>query len=330
MRWLKKNLDVILVTFFMFSLGFGAPLFVWAVTQFGTSQIKNSAITNAKVAPGISAEKIGADTSVSDTEYGYLNGVTGPIQNQINNIPEGAKGDTGPQGPTGLDGAKGDTGPAGADGATGDTGPAGADGAKGDTGPQGPAGGGGGGIGNSGSTPGYLVEWTGSDTVGNATNTDSEVADAVAKAHAGSHAGTAGKIPMFTGTNTLGDSGQTDTQARTKHIRFAILDASTLVDTTICLIPKLASSITVTNLEVVCGTDPDTEIAGDILFADTSFIVKGSPTVINDFDTTAGIRSDSTITSAAVASGKCVYIKFDTTPIVAVKMISFDITYLIN
>lgn len=57
--------------------------------------------------------------------------------------PQGAKGETGPQGPAGTPGEKGDTGPqgpAGAPGAKGEPGPAGATGAKGDTGPQGPAG----------------------------------------------------------------------------------------------------------------------------------------------------------------------------------------------
>ena len=33
----------------------------------------------------ISATKIGANSNVSDTEFGYLDGVTSPIQTQINN-----------------------------------------------------------------------------------------------------------------------------------------------------------------------------------------------------------------------------------------------------
>jgi len=141
--------------------------------------------------------------------------------------------------------------------------------------------------------------------------------------------GTAGKIPMFSGTSTIGDSGQTDTQARTRHLRFIILDASTAVDTTLCLIPKLASAITVTNIEVTCNVDSDTEIAGDLVYVD-SFIGQANPAVINDFDTAAGVRSDNTITNAAVAAGKCVELKFDATPIAAIKEIAFDITYTIN
>lgn len=52
-------------------------------------------------------------------------------------IPQGAKGDTGPQGETGATGATGPQGPQGETGATGATGP---QGPKGETGPQGPQG----------------------------------------------------------------------------------------------------------------------------------------------------------------------------------------------
>ena len=55
-------------------------------------------------------------------------------------IPQGAKGDTGPQGPQGETGATGATGPQGPKGDTGDTGPQGQKGDTGDTGPQGPQG----------------------------------------------------------------------------------------------------------------------------------------------------------------------------------------------
>jgi hypothetical protein len=44
--------------------------------------ISNSAVTNAKVASGIDAVKIGSG-SVDNTEFGYLNGVTSSIQTQI-------------------------------------------------------------------------------------------------------------------------------------------------------------------------------------------------------------------------------------------------------
>jgi hypothetical protein len=47
-----------------------------------TWTIDNSAVTNAKVASGIDAVKIGAG-AVDNTEFGYLNGVTSAIQTQL-------------------------------------------------------------------------------------------------------------------------------------------------------------------------------------------------------------------------------------------------------
>jgi uncharacterized ubiquitin-like protein YukD len=53
------------------------------VTASGaTWTIDNSAVTNAKVASGIDAVKIGAG-GVDNTEFGYLNGVTSAIQTQL-------------------------------------------------------------------------------------------------------------------------------------------------------------------------------------------------------------------------------------------------------
>lgn len=46
-------------------------------------QVKDAGITDAKVATGIDAVKIGAG-SVNNTEFGYLNGVTSAIQTQLN------------------------------------------------------------------------------------------------------------------------------------------------------------------------------------------------------------------------------------------------------
>jgi hypothetical protein len=43
-----------------------------------------AALTAAEMPSGISATKIGANTNVSDTEYGYLDGVTSAIQTQLN------------------------------------------------------------------------------------------------------------------------------------------------------------------------------------------------------------------------------------------------------
>lgn len=57
-----------------------------------TDHIKDSAVTNAKVASGLDAAKIGSGT-VSNTEFGYLDGVTSAIQTQLS-----AKQDTSEKG----------------------------------------------------------------------------------------------------------------------------------------------------------------------------------------------------------------------------------------
>ncbi len=112
------------------------------------------------------------------------------------------------------------------------------------------------------------------------------------------------------------------------HLRFTIVDPATTYTTsaTIPIIPKLDNNITITNLEVTCDADPTTELTGDIKYAD-AYIGLANATVINDFDTTAGVRSDSTITNATVTLGKCVYGSFDATPDANITTINMDITY---
>ncbi len=77
-------------------------------------------------------------TDVDGTEtFDVMDGAKGDTGLQG---PKGDTGDTGPQGPQGLKGDTGDTGPQGPQGPKGDTGPQGPKGDKGDTGPQGPKG----------------------------------------------------------------------------------------------------------------------------------------------------------------------------------------------
>jgi len=122
-----------------------------------------------------------------------------------------------------------------------------------------------------------------------------------------------------------------ESRASDRHLRFTLTDPYSLhnIDTQICLIPSLDAAITISNLEVTCDSDPATEIAGDLKYAD-DFISLSNATVINDFDTTAGVRSDSSITNGSVASGKCIYIEFDSQPIADILQICFDITYNYN
>ena len=103
-------------------------------------------------------------------------------------------------------------------------------------------------------------------------------------------------------------------------------DYYTNVDTKFCIVPKTPAACTVTNLEVTCDANPTTELTGDVKYADT-YIGLANATVINAFDTTDGVLSDSTITSGAIAAGKAIYISFDTTPDAALKTITWDIQF---
>lgn len=112
------------------------------------------------------------------------------------------------------------------------------------------------------------------------------------------------------------------------HLRFTIIDPAAAYDkdTQVCVWKKVDAAITITNLEVTCDADPDTEPTGDLKYAD-AFIGLANAVVINDFDTTNGERSDSSISSGSVAAGKCIYIEFDVKPDTNITQMAFDITY---
>ena len=112
-----------------------------------------------------------------------------------------------------------------------------------------------------------------------------------------------------------------------KHFRFTIFDplAVQTDDGEVCIVPAIDAAITVTKLEVTLNASAN-EVLGDLKYADT-FIGLANPVVINDFDTTSGVRSDSTITSGSVASGKAIYISFDSAPNTAITQMCVDVTY---
>jgi len=113
-----------------------------------------------------------------------------------------------------------------------------------------------------------------------------------------------------------------------RHLRFTIIDPASAydIDSEICIVPKTPAALTITNLEVTCDADPATEVQGDLKCAD-DFISLANAAVINDFDTTNGARSDSSISSGSVAAGKCIYVSFDSKPDTNIKQISFDVSY---
>lgn len=133
---------------------------------------------------------------------------------------------------------------------------------------------------------------------------------------------------VTTGTGSLNTVVTTgNVKGEPKHMRVAIVDPSVAwgVSTAVCLIPVLDANITVTGIFVTLdGTGAD--VTGDLVYA-SDFITKSGATVINDFDTTAGVRTDTSISTAAVSSGKAVYLVFDTQPSSDIKFMVVDTMY---
>jgi hypothetical protein len=84
-------------------------------------------------------------------------------------------------------------------------------------------------------------------------------------------------------------------------------------------------ALTVTKLQVSCNATAN-DIAGDLKRAD-DFIGFANPVVLESFDTSAGVRVDSSIASGAVASGKVVYLSFDSAPATAISQAHFHVEW---
>jgi len=116
------------------------------------------------------------------------------------------------------------------------------------------------------------------------------------------------------------DTGGFDIVNETKVTHATILHPFTAygIDTQIPLF-RAKEDLTVTKIDVSLDATGN-QVAGDLKQASdlTSYT---SAAVINDFDTTSGVRVDTTITTGAVAQGQWVYLDFDSEP-------STDITYM--
>lgn len=83
-------------------------------------------------------------------------------------------------------------------------------------------------------------------------------------------------------------------------------------DNEVCLWKATDAALTITEIAVTLNTGAE-EVAGDLKYAD-AFIGLANPVVINAFDTVSGVLVDTSITNAAVPSGKCLYLSFDSAP----------------
>lgn len=130
--------------------------------------------------------------------------------------------------------------------------------------------------------------------------------------------------PTFAGL-TVGNN--TNVSGLRKHLRLTIVNPSGVytTSTTLCLVPALDAAITITQLDVTLDSATN-QVAGDLKYAN-AYIGLANAVVINDFDTTSGVRSDNTITSGSVAAGHCIYLSFDTPPNAAIKVMTVDLSY---
>lgn len=131
-------------------------------------------------------------------------------------------------------------------------------------------------------------------------------------------------------TGPTGPTGATGSTGPTGNTRLRVTlsnpaDFYTNVDHEICLVPALDGAIHVSEVHVTCDADPSTEPTGDVKYAD-AFIGMANATVIQAWDTTSG-KVDVTGLNVAVASGKCVYISFDTTPDTGITQMNWDIVF---
>ena len=111
------------------------------------------------------------------------------------------------------------------------------------------------------------------------------------------------------------------------HLIATIIDplAVQTEDNEICLWEKVPANLTITSIEVTLDATTN-QVAGDVKQA-TDFISLGTAAVINDFDTTSGVRSDTSITAGTVAAGQCIYLSFDSAPDTAIKQMNIDLVY---
>jgi hypothetical protein len=76
---------------------------------------------------------------------------------------------------------------------------------------------------------------------------------------------------------------------------------------------KFPFAVTITRVYFTHDIDPTTELNANLKYADAR-IGLANATLINDLDTTNGVRDDNTITSGSVAANKLIYGEFDAAP----------------
>lgn len=133
-----------------------------------------------------------------------------------------------------------------------------------------------------------------------------------------------------TGTNFTSNYGSFNFNDKivgvTKAWDFTIINPNATQDVTNeIFIAWALHDLTITKIQVELDISTQ-EVTGDIKHA-SDFQSLGSATVINDFDTTSGKRTDTSISSGSVSSGKAIYLSFDAQPHADIKQMHVHIEY---
>ena len=114
---------------------------------------------------------------------------------------------------------------------------------------------------------------------------------------------------------TLGAQANTQNlPGQNKLMKIPIINPNVLGITTNTVVPLMVTDAAITITKLECRTSSASyEVAGDLKWADAR-IGLANAAVIETFDTSSGVRTDSAIASGAVASGKLIYLQFDSAP----------------
>lgn len=91
------------------------------------------------------------------------------------------------------------------------------------------------------------------------------------------------------------------------------------------LIPVTPRALTIVSVIVTLDAVTN-DVTSDLMYAD-AFIGQANSVVVNDLDTTSGVRTDTSISSGSVAAGKAIYFSFDGAPHADVKSINVMVGY---
>lgn len=245
-----------------------------------------------------------------------IDDMEGKIPAEVHQIPgpigpqgeRGERGEVGQSGNNGRNGSDGRDGFDGIDGAPGINGKDGSDGEKGDPGENG-----------SPDTPKEIKE-----------KLESLKGDDRLDASAIKNLPKPGKsLPVISLFGDHGGGQSTPSDPTTPINRtwdFTIIDPSGVYDEDTQIFVAVArDDLVITRIRVELDATTN-QVAGDLKYAD-SFIGLANAVVVNDFDTTSGLRNDTSITSGSVASGKCIYLQFDSQPNAAINQMHVHIEW---